>query len=267
MAVYRVDSGRSWGVCCCATIANGLVHSVVLSFGVILPVLIKEFGISKEQTALVGALAYGVGCFTGLLAARLCDRFGLQRTHIFGTLTCAVALLSSSWATSNAILYFTYSVLFGLGMSSVFMPCFLAVAKYFRRHRCSAVGMVTAGPAAGVLVMGPSLQALVNAVGWRHAYRILSVVFVLSCALSWPFREEAPDNETHDAMVHDKEGKNREQPANRKCRPDFTVCRIPAFTIGLFSMCFAGIGHFSPPIHLVRISMTSTKTFKLSVVR
>jgi hypothetical protein len=55
MSPHKLDSPYSWLVCAGATISNGLSNSVVFSFGVMLPVFMKEFNTNREQTGTLKA--------------------------------------------------------------------------------------------------------------------------------------------------------------------------------------------------------------------
>lgn len=93
----------------------------------------------------------------------------------------------------------TYSFLFGLGSSFIFMASFLITAKNFRKYQSLAVGVVSVGGSVGVLVMGPFLQRLLDMVGWRGTYRVASALLCLVtfCGASFGDPEEDEDKNTN----------------------------------------------------------------------
>ena len=76
-------------------------------------------------------------------------------------------------------MFLTYGCLYGLGSSLLFSSYFLITAKNFRRRQSFAVGIVSVGGSIGVLIIGPSLQLLIDEYGWRGAYRIISAPFIV----------------------------------------------------------------------------------------
>ena len=51
---------------------------------------------------------------------------------------------------------------------------FVVVPSYFYKRRALAIGLIAAGPGAGVFVMTPIIHNLINAVGWRRTFMVLS---------------------------------------------------------------------------------------------
>lgn len=90
-------------------------------------------------------------------------------------------------------MFFTYSFLFGLGDSFIFMASFLITAKNFRKYQSLAVGVVSVGGSVGVLVMGPFLQFLLDTVGWRGTYRVASALLCLVTVCGAAYGEPVED--------------------------------------------------------------------------
>ena len=86
------------------------------------------------------------------------------------------------------VLFFTYSLLFGLGSSCTFSAGLVVIGKYFKKRQSLATGVLTAGHGGGVLVMGPTLEALVRITGsWQTTYRIMAGVAFMLCSLAVTF--------------------------------------------------------------------------------
>lgn len=92
-------------------------------------------------------------------------------------------------------MFVTYSVLFGMGSSFIFTASFLITAKNFRKWQSLAVGVVSVGGSIGILVMGPFLQLLLDMVGWRGTYRIISAVLCLVCVCATSFGDPVEDDD------------------------------------------------------------------------
>ena len=106
-----------------------------------------------------------------------------------GAVMCSIAFLASSYVNKVELLYLTYGVLLGLGVSCFFTGTLLITAKYFTRWRSLALSLVSGGIGVGVLVYGPALTASLDAVGWKVTFRIMAGVMVLVVLLSLTFDE------------------------------------------------------------------------------
>ena len=137
--------------------------------------------------AWVGSVAIALFLFTGPLSAALITRLGCRITGLIGGAFCAVSLIASSFVENIMILFLTYSLLFGLGCSCTFSAGLVVISKYFKKRQSLANGLLNAGSSVGVLVMGPTLEALVKALGWKTSYRIMAGVALALCSLAITF--------------------------------------------------------------------------------
>ena len=153
------------------------------------------------------------------------------------------------------ILFFTYSLLFGLGCSCTFSTGVVVISKYFKKRQSLANGLLNAGSAVGVLVMGPTLEALVKALGWKTSYRIMAGVAFVLCSLAIIFDSNVETDESKYSTNEkgEEEGPRLEGKDERMTKKvfDFSVLKelpVIAFILGACVMLF---GHFVPQIHLV----------------
>ena len=181
--------------------------------------------------------------------------------------------------------------MYGLGAALIYMASFLIAAKNFRKRQSLAVGVVSVGGSVGVLIFGPFLQFLIDMVGWRGTYRIMSALFCLSCTLGVMFKDPLDGDQENEETTESRNfnGKERSNLAfknddigeeNNNCDKhasdlpasnveasvkdmkkenkkktskllDFTVFKFPRFTVLVISLTFMFFGHFTPPLHLV----------------
>lgn len=121
--------------------------------------------------------------FSGPLTGILINRFGCRTISLVGAVTCAVSLVLTSFSNSLVTMYFAYSVLFGLGTSLVFAPSLVMVGKYFDKRRAFASGIFGSGGSVGIMCLGPILDTLLAAFGWRYTYRIMAGAVLGICLL------------------------------------------------------------------------------------
>ena len=125
--------------------------------------------------------------FASPLACYFCDRFGCRIATIFGGVLCITGLISTSSLQSLTPIYFTYSLVLGLGACFIFNSCFLMIGKYFQENLSLATGIASVGSSLGVLYTGPLLQVLLDSFGWIGTLRIMTASFALVCLLSLAF--------------------------------------------------------------------------------
>ncbi|RMX40740.1 hypothetical protein pdam_00015936 [Pocillopora damicornis] len=201
-------------------------------------------------TAWVGSIGLAMVWFASLLAGYLCDHFGCRITCFMGGLLCIAGLVATSFANSLTLMYFTYSLVYGLGACFIFNSYYLAVGKYFDKKLSVAVGITALGSSVGVLYTGPLLQALLDAFGWRNTFRIMTATFALVCILSLNFN---PYVVKMTSLV-DVELETLEQQVGTKGRISFycSVWTYPVYTFVVISVSVASFGMFIPQLNLVK---------------
>ena len=169
------------------------------------------------------------------------NRFGVRVTTILACLSCAIALGLGSIAPSVTILYIAFSVPFALGQSIIFVSTASIATIYFDKRRSVAFGLMTSGHGLGTLILGPTLQALVDAFGWRNTFRLFAGIMTLF-ALSGFFLHQRPLPPTVDD--------NKKTPS-KKFRLNLSLLKNTTFLVLVIT---AGAFTFSrqvPYVHLV----------------
>lgn len=240
---WRQDSWYSWIVCISGTASSGVTVGLLLSFGVVYPVLLDQFKQSKDETAWVGSLGFALFFFSGPFTGTLINRFGCKTISLVGAMTCAASLILTSFSPNLVTMYFAYSLPFGLGTSFIFAPSLVMIGKFFDKRRALASGMFFSGSSLGIMCLGPVLNTLISAFGWRDAYRILSGVVLgigLSvCVYDRNVPESLTQREEEVPLVHNDRGLN------------MIVWRNREFVKIALSVAIVNFGQFSPLLHLV----------------
>jgi MFS family permease len=142
--------------------------------GIMGPHLIEEFGWSKSQFALIGALALGA-VLVFPLVGRLTDLIGVRKTALIGAIASPLLFLALSRIQDIQ----TYAILFALQASvlaTTTPPVYCRIiVQYIKRARGLALAIVASGPAATVAVGGPILNNFVAEHGWRAGYVGLAI--------------------------------------------------------------------------------------------
>lgn len=174
--VHGIDSRRGWLVVFSAFLAMFTVFGVAYSFGEFFGPMADEFGTSRSETALFFSITtfayFAIGPFTG----RLADRVGPRPVMILGAVAMVVGLLLTAEVSSIQLGYLTYGLGVGIGVACCFVPMVATVGGWFVEKRTLALGLAVAGIGAGTLVLVPIIERVIDAKGWRDAYRVFAII-------------------------------------------------------------------------------------------
>ena len=103
--------------------------------------------------------------------------------------------------------------------------------------------------------MGPTLEALIRAIGWKDAYRIMAGVAFVLCSLAITFDpnvEKDAEEKDNGEREEIKEGENDSLIRTKMKKIfDFSVWKVPPVIAIVLAACVVEFGHFVPQIHLV----------------
>jgi len=157
-----------------------------------------------------------------------------------GGLISVTAMFATSFVNSLVSIYLTYSILWGMGSSMCYVPTFLMVGRYFERRKSLANGIITAGSAVGALVMGPTINMLLERFGWRNTMRIIGGVACAMVLAALTYRPPPVKSEV-----------NFEQ--KRKKIVDISVWKNKGFVVWAFALAIFNLGYFVPYVYLVSL--------------
>jgi MFS family permease len=147
------------------------------------PHLIKEFGWSKAQFALVGLAMLSTLLILPLIG-RFTDRFGVRKVAILGTALvplCFVAYSRMDGSFTNYVVIFIAV----LALGSMTGPLIYSrlVVENFCRAKGLALTVVNSAPSLLAMILVPLLNVSILHNGWRASYLLLGgVVLVISVA-------------------------------------------------------------------------------------
>jgi len=145
-----------------------------------------------------------------------------------------------SFAPQVIVLYILFSLPFALGLSFIYTSSPIIVTYYFTKRRSFALGIVTAGQGLGTMIIGPTLQALVDVFDWRNTFRvfagILAVVSLTGCFVYQ--RKPSPDEHPRDP--------------SKKFRLNLSLLKNPVILVLLIRNSLCTFARFVPYVHLVK---------------
>ena len=178
----------------------------------------------------------------GPVAGRLTDRFGARAVVISGAVLSTIGLLLTSLVPSLYLMLLTYGGIFGCGSSLVYIAVFEIVPRYFVKRRSLATGLVTMSVGIGLLVMSPVCQALIDAFGWRGAFRGMTCIVFIIFFIGWVLDPNVASDEV-EKIVQESEESRRIL--------DLTMWKNITFVVLSITGVFVYIGHSIPPVLFV----------------
>ena len=158
---------------------QGIGVGTYVTFGVFFKPLLAEFGWSRATLSSAHSLTFLIAGMLGILVGRLNDRLGPRilmtvTGFIYGFGFILMSRVNALWQ-----LYVFYSLIVGVGLSSIDVIALSTTARWFVRRRGMVTGMVKVGTGAGQLIMPIVASLLIAGFGWRLSYIIIGVLAML----------------------------------------------------------------------------------------
>ena len=174
----EVSAGRyyGWVVAWTSFFVLTMAYGVQYCFGVFLPFIEKDLGVTRTQGTL--AFATYVFVYSGLSAASgwLTDRKGPRFVLVLGAGFLGVGYVLTSMAQTGLQLVLALGFVAGVGMSAAFVPCNATVVRWFLHRRGRALSISTSGSSFAAVVVPLAMGGLVDSIGWRTLYVIGAVL-------------------------------------------------------------------------------------------
>lgn len=152
-----------------------LTSTIIHSFSIFFVALLKEFSWSRSITAGAFSLFMILYGIIGPFAGSMVDRFGPRRVFVLGSLLWGMGLALCSLIHSWWQFYIFFGVIAAIGAGFTgWVPNTTVIQNWFKEKRGLAIGILSSGIGIGIFVCIPSIQHLINGVGWRMAYRMMA---------------------------------------------------------------------------------------------
>jgi MFS family permease len=161
------------------------------SFTVFLKPISEDFGWDRAQVVSVYSLIWLAGGLTAPLVGRLFDHSGPRTVYSLGLLLLGGAFLVASHAQYLWQFQLSIGLCVGIGIAFIGnVPNSILLGRWFGPRLPTAMAILYSATGAGVLILLPASQLLIDHVGWRGAYQIFGsiVLFLLLPLLVLPWR-------------------------------------------------------------------------------
>lgn len=160
------------------------IECILYIYGVFLKPLIEEFGWLRGSASSIHAVMMATYTVTVIPMGKLYDRYGPDKLMIASCILVGLGLMLSSTVSSIWQLYFTFSIMLGLGFSPIYLSSMSTVLRRITSRSGLAVGVATSGIGVGQLIMAPVLTYIIGIYGWRNAFIVSGIFSMFIIALS-----------------------------------------------------------------------------------
>jgi MFS family permease len=161
------------------------------SFTVFLKPISENFGWDRAQVVSVYSLSALAGGLASPLIGRLFDYSGPRNVYSLGLLLLGGAFLFAGHAQQLWQFQLSLGICVGVGIAFIGnVPNSILLGRWFGPRLPTAMAIVYSATGAGVLVLLPASQVLIDHLGWRGAYQIFGggALFLLLPLLILPWR-------------------------------------------------------------------------------
>jgi len=170
---------------------NMLARGLGESFALFLLPVTAELGWSRSAFSSVYAVYMIANGLAAPFAGALFDRHGARAVYVPALLLFGLGLLIASEMTEVWQAMIGPGLMVGMGVAGTGMAVGAGlISRWFRKDVTLAMAFAYAGLSVGMITVAPLVQMLIEAEGWRAAYRwmglgLLAVVPVLALSLPW----------------------------------------------------------------------------------
>jgi MFS family permease len=162
------------------------------SFTVFLKPISENFGWDRAEVVSVYSLTALAGGLSAPLIGRLFDHSGPRTVYALGLLLLGGAFLTAAFATHLWQFRLSIGLCVGIGIAFIGnVPNSILLGRWFGPRLPTAMAVVYSATGAGVLVLLPASQILIDHIGWRGAYQLFGAIalFLLVPLLLLPWRQ------------------------------------------------------------------------------
>lgn len=156
-----------------------MTSGVVMSIGVFMKPLVKEFGWDRTAISITVSSFMVVQGILSPFVGRLIDKYGAKIVIALGISVLGVTLVLFSQVSSYITFFIVYGILAAIGYSTTtLMTNSVLISKWFQEKKGLALGISTTGFPLGPLVFSPLISFLIITFNWRWAALILGILLI-----------------------------------------------------------------------------------------
>lgn len=170
---------QAWLMVALCTVMVAMAFGAIGTVAVFLEPLAVEFGWPRADVSAAYSLATIATGLGGIAMGYFADRLPVRRVALCGALVPGVGFLLLSAMQSTRELYVLHALMGLAGIGAVMAPLNSLASQWLARNPGLAIGIVSAGGAAGQGLVPLFARHLIVTEGWRHAYLVLGIAFIV----------------------------------------------------------------------------------------
>jgi MFS family permease len=169
-AWYREITSSQWRALIAATLGWVLDSMDVYLFIIVVPLLLRHFGMSRAMGGLLGSLTLIASAIGGLTFGYIADRFGRTKSMMASILIYSVFTAACGFSQSIFDLAI-FRFLLGLGVGGEWSTGAALISETWpQKYRGKAFGIMQSGFALGFVLAGAVAAVVLPRWGWRGAF-------------------------------------------------------------------------------------------------
>lgn len=156
--------------------ANAATAIAILTIFII--PMTEEFGWNRTQRSGATSIGAVLGASLAPFTGRLVDRIGSRLPLVAGGLLVAAGCLYLASIQSLLGYYVAFIIVRTADQGLIKIGAAPAVGKWFHRYRGRAIALVFFGGSVGIILLAPAVQLVIDAWGWRAAWRLMGVLML-----------------------------------------------------------------------------------------
>lgn len=162
------------------------------SYGVLINPWVDDFGWTRATISGAYSLSFVLMGVLGIVMGIVTDKYGPRIALSICAVCLGVGYLMMSQMQAQWQLYLFYGVIFGIGMSGIWVPLLSSISRWFIGRRGLITGIVISGGGLGAFIGPPVITRLINAYGWRYSSLMLGGFVLVAVLLAAQFLKRDP---------------------------------------------------------------------------
>ena len=147
------------------------------SFTVFLKPISESLGWDRAEVVSIYSLAALAGGLAAPLIGRLFDHSGPRAVYALGLLLLGSAFLIAASASQLWQFRLSLGLCVGIGVALIgLVPNSILLGRWFGPRLPTAMSVIYSATGAGVLILLPASQLLIDSIGWRSAYQLFGTI-------------------------------------------------------------------------------------------
>ena len=152
----------------------------MVSFGYLLPYLVKDFGWNRGTASLAATINMIVMGLCGPLAGFFIVKYGAKRSMLLGNIIGFAGFIVLFFHSRLWELFLGYGLLMGVGAGfGGMLASTTVINNWFVKKRGLALSIFLGSGGAAGMVMGPAIMKLIEYAGWRITVLTMSLMVLL----------------------------------------------------------------------------------------